>query len=71
MNTIGGFLGNDSLFGKIMTKCGTMIALNVLFVLSCIPVVTIGAVRTAMYHSIFAMLNAEDGIKPRNQYGGE
>jgi uncharacterized membrane protein YesL len=68
MNAVGGFLGNDSFFGRIMTKCGTMIAHNVLFVLSCIPVVTIGAAQTAMYHSVFAMLNAEDGINPLKEY---
>lgn len=68
MNVIGGFLGNDSMLGKILTKCGTIIIINLLFVLSCVPFFTIGAAQTAMYHAIFAMLNAEDEINPWKEY---
>ncbi len=61
---IGGFLQNDSAFGRLMTRCGTIIALNVLFVISCIPFFTIGAAGTGMYYAVFEMLNVEaDGMK--------
>lgn len=64
MNLIGGFLGNDSSFGKLMTKAGTIIAANVLFVICCVPFVTIGAAQKALYYTIFSMINAEDSINP-------
>lgn len=64
MNIIGGFLGNDSTFGRLMTKVGTIIAANVLFAVCSIPVVTIGAAWKGLYHTIFSMLEAEDAINP-------
>ena len=71
---IGGFLQNDSAFGRLMTKCGTIIALNVLFVISCIPFFTIGAAGTGMYYAVFEILNMEaegtkgDAINPFKTY---
>ena len=64
MNIIGGFLGNDSIFGRLMTKVGTIIAANVLFAMCSIPVVTIGAAWKGLYHTIFSMLEAEDAFNP-------
>lgn len=64
MNLIGGFLGNDSSFGRLMTKVGTVIAANVLFAVCSIPFVTIGAAQKALYHTIFTMINSEDAINP-------
>ncbi|MCI6995382.1 MAG: DUF624 domain-containing protein [Eubacterium sp.] len=61
---IGGFLQNDSAFGRLMTKCGTIIALNVLFVISCVPFFTIGAAGTGMYYAVFEMLKLDtEGMK--------
>ena len=57
---IGGFLSNDSMFGKVMTKFGTMIVLNILFVISCLPFVTIGPALSALYYSIIEMLRKEE-----------
>lgn len=65
MNGIGGFLGNDSAFGRLMTKCGTVIAANVLFVVCCLPLVTVGAAVKGLYGTIFAMLDAgQEAINP-------
>lgn len=64
MNSIGGFLGNDSAFGKMMTKIGTIIAVNVLFAVCCIPFVTIGAALKALYYTVLLMINAEETINP-------
>lgn len=55
----GGFLGNESAFGRLMTKCGTIIVINILFVMSCIPFFTIGAAVSAMYYAIFELLKIE------------
>lgn len=65
MNGIGGFLGNDTAFGRLMTKCGTVIAANVLFAVCSIPLVTAGAALQGLYGTIFAMLDAgQDAINP-------
>lgn len=39
---LGGVLSNDSLFGRIMTRIGIIIAANFLFVLTTVPVITAG-----------------------------
>lgn len=57
---IGGFLSNDSMFGKVMTKFGTMIILNIMFVISCLPFITIGPALSALYYSIIEMLRKEE-----------
>ncbi len=56
---LGGFLGNDTAFGRIMTRCGSVIAVNILFVVSCIPFFTVGAAEAAMYHAVFEILDKE------------
>lgn len=43
------FLSYDSPFMQFMNRFGRLIILNVLFLLCCIPIVTIGAASTAMY----------------------
>lgn len=68
MDLIGGFFGNESAFGRLMTKLGTIFAINILFVISCIPFFTIGAATTAMYYAIFKMQNAETPINPFKMY---
>ncbi len=57
---IGGFLSNDSKFGKMMTKIGTIIVLNILFVISCVPVVTVGPALSALYYSLDELLKEEE-----------
>lgn len=57
---LGGFLSNDSMFGRLMTRIGTLAILNILFVISCIPVITIGQALSALYGSIFEMLEEEE-----------
>ena len=37
MNLIRSFLDNDSVFGKLMTRCGILIGANLMFILFCIP----------------------------------
>lgn len=64
MDLVGGFFGNASVFGRLMTKLGTIIAVNLLFVISCIPFFTIGAAITAMYYTVFETLHAETPVNP-------
>lgn len=68
MNLYEGFLSNDSAFGRVMTKWGTVFMINILFVLCCLPFFTIGAAVTAMYDAVFEMLKAETPINPFRMY---
>lgn len=65
---LSAFFSNESAFGRLMTKCGTIIAINVLFALSCIPFFTVGAAAAAMYHCVFEMLGSKEPINPFKLY---
>ena len=65
---IQGLISNESLFGRIMTRIGTVIAANILFVLFSMPVVTAGAAFAALHHTMFKMLRSKDAINPFKQY---
>ncbi len=65
---IGSLISNESLFGRIMTRIGTVIAANILFALCCMPVVTAGAGLAALYHTMLKMLRSKDAINPFKQF---
>ncbi len=65
---IGSLISNDSLFGRIMTRIGTVIAANILFILFSFPVVTAGAAFAALYHTMLKMLRSKDAINPFKQF---
>ena len=65
---IQGLISNESLFGRIMTRIGTVIAANIMFVLFSMPVVTAGAAFAALHHTMFKMLRSKDAINPFKQY---
>lgn len=65
---IQGLISNESLFGRIMTRIGTVIAANILFALFSMPVVTAGASLAALYHVMFKMLRSKDAINPFKQF---
>ena len=44
-------LSEDSIFGQIFGFLGNMIALNILWLVTSLPIVTIGASTTAMYYT--------------------
>lgn len=48
-------------FFDFMGALGDWLLLNVLFVLTCIPVVTIGTASTAVYHVAFKLLDGQSG----------
>lgn len=47
------FLNPDSKFMRAMSRIGDLLLLNLMFLISCIPVITIGAASTAMYTLCF------------------
>ena len=56
----------DSKIMQVIGKITDLILLNIVFLLSCLPVFTIGAATAAMYTLCFRMLRQEEGniIKP-------
>lgn len=59
---ISSLLDNDSTFGRIMTRCGTVIALSILFAISMLPVITIGAGWTGVSRAFLKMYRTEDHV---------
>lgn len=64
MNRLSSFLGNDTVFGRLMTRCGILIAANLLFVLFSIAFFTIGAAWTALYTVMFKTLRGDGELNP-------
>lgn len=64
MSLLRGFFDNDSIFGQLMSRCGIIIAANLLFVFCTIPVVTIGAGYAALYYTMMRCLRSSDPINP-------
>lgn len=57
------FLSPDSRFMQVLNRISDLVILNVLYLLTCLPVFTIGAARAAMYTLCFQMLhNREAGV---------
>ena len=65
---IGGFLNNDSTFGRIMTRCGIIIGANIVFALFCLPVITIGPAMIALYHVMLRTLRSDGVINPFREF---
>ena len=51
----------DNVFFRFMTRVADALILNLIFLISCIPVVTIGASYTAMYYYCLKAVNNEEG----------
>lgn len=62
------FLSNESRFGHLMTRLGILMAANLLFLLSCIPVVTAGAGLCALHHTMLKTLRGDGEINPFVQF---
>ena len=64
MKWLQSFLDNNSLFGRLMTRCGILIAANVLFLVFSLPLVTIGASWTALYYTMLKTLHGDGELNP-------
>lgn len=60
MNFLRSFFDNDSVFGRLMTRCGIIIAANLMFLLFSIPGLTIGASWTALHYTMMKMLREKE-----------
>ena len=64
MNAVTRFLSNDSTFGRLMTKIGIIAAVNLLFLLGCLGIVTAGASLCALYYTEMRYLRGERELNP-------
>ena len=58
---MGGFFSLDSKFMQAMSRVADLIILNVIYLVTCLPVVTIGAAGTAMYTVCFRLGTDREG----------
>ena len=58
---MGGFFSLDSKFMQVMSRVADLIILNVIYLVTCLPVVTIGAASTALYTVCFRLGTAREG----------
>lgn len=63
---MGNFMTNESTFGRLMTKCGTIIVINILFAICSVPFFTIGAAVAAMYSAVFELIREEEEARRMN-----
>lgn len=54
------FFNTDSKFFQIMDKFSSIVLLNILWIVCCIPVVTIGAATTALYYVTLKLVRDEE-----------
>lgn len=65
---MGGFFSLDSPFSKLMTKLFDACLLNLLWLVCCIPVFTIGPATQAMYYIALKYAEGEDGYIIRRYF---
>ena len=58
---MGKFFNMDSPMVRFMTKLADLMLVNVLFLITCVPVVTIGAGWTALYFVVMKLFRGEEG----------
>ena len=58
---MGGFFSLDSKFMQAMSRVADLIILNVIYLVTCLPVITIGAASTALYTVCFRLGTAREG----------
>ncbi|ULT58721.1 DUF624 domain-containing protein [Neobacillus drentensis] len=58
--SFGGIFNINSKFSQFMSRLFDLVILNLIFIIMCIPVITIGINFTAMYYVSLKMINNED-----------
>lgn len=54
------YIGLESKFARIMTRVADLVILNIIFLISCIPIITIGSAITALYSVTLKMCRNEE-----------
>ncbi len=55
-------IAGDNPYNRFMTKLFNIVELNVLWLITCIPVLTIGDATSAMYFVMLKMVKNEEGV---------
>lgn len=61
-------MDNESAFGRIMNKLGTLVVCNLLFIVCMIPIITIGAGWSALCHVFLLLSYNEEAVKPVSEF---
>ena len=64
------FFTVDSPFGRTVATLADLVLLNLLFLFSCMPVITVGAACGGLYHTVHAMLSGQCGVLYREYLAG-
>ena len=51
----------DNIFIRMLSRVGDAMLLSILFVLSCVPIITIGAAFTSLYYTAMKGISGDDG----------
>ncbi len=51
----------DSIFIRTLTRISDVFILSIIYIISCIPIITIGAATTALYYTAITSISREDG----------
>ncbi|MCD7724068.1 MAG: DUF624 domain-containing protein [Clostridiales bacterium] len=62
---MGRIFDMDSPFMRVLNRVGDLLILNILMIICCIPVFTIGAAYTAMHYVLLKMIRGEEGYLVR------
>ena len=68
MRVFGFLFDTESKFGRLMTRIGIIAVSNLLFLLFCVPVVTVGASYTALYHVMLKEFRSPNDINPFREF---
>lgn len=63
---MGALFDQDRAFWRFMNKFADLVILNVVFIVCCIPIVTIGPAYTALYYTVMKTVRKERGYAIRN-----
>lgn len=66
--SFGGIFNMDSKFSQIMSRLFDLMILNFIFIIMCIPIVTVGANLTAMHYVTIKMARNEDSYTFRSYW---
>lgn len=63
---MGSLFDQDRAFWRLINKVADLVILNVVFLLCCLPVITIGPAYTALYYTVMKTVRKERGYVMRN-----
>lgn len=58
---MGKLFDMDSPFMRVLNRVGDLLILNILMIVCCIPIITVGAACTAMHYVLLKMIRGEEG----------